>query len=32
LRQQHNRFDMLLADGLSDEEIAANLRQVNMSR
>jgi len=31
LRQQHNRFDVMLVDGLSDEEIAENLRQVGMS-
>jgi uncharacterized protein (DUF1330 family) len=31
LRQQHMRFDVMLVDGLSDEEIAENLRQVGVS-
>ena len=31
LRQQHMRFDVMLVDGLSDEEIAANLQQVGVS-
>ena len=31
LRQQHMRFDVMLVDGLSDEEIAENLRQVGLS-
>jgi uncharacterized protein (DUF1330 family) len=31
LRQQHMRFDVMLVDGLSDEEIAENLRQVGMA-
>jgi Domain of unknown function (DUF1330) len=31
LRQQHMRFDVLLVDGLSDEEIAENLQQVGVS-
>jgi uncharacterized protein (DUF1330 family) len=30
LRQEHMRFDVMLVDGLSDEEIAENLRQVGM--
>ena len=32
LRQQHMRFDVMLVDGLSDEEIAENLRQVGLAR
>ena len=28
LRQQHGRFDVMLVDGLSDDEIAENLRQI----
>jgi uncharacterized protein (DUF1330 family) len=31
LRQQHMRFDVMLVDGLSDDEIAENLRQVGVS-
>jgi uncharacterized protein (DUF1330 family) len=31
LRQQHNRFDVMLVDGLSDEEIAENLQQVGVA-
>lgn len=31
LRQHHMRFDVMLVDGLSDEEIAENLRQVGVS-
>ena len=31
LRQQHMRFDVMLVDGLSDYEIAENLRQVGVS-
>ena len=31
LRQQHGRFDVMLVDGLSDEEIAENLRQVSVT-
>src|SRR5215212_2529916 len=31
LRQQHNRFDLMLVDGLSDEEIAENLQQVGVA-
>ncbi len=31
LRQQHMRFDVMLVDGLSDEEIALNLEQVGLS-
>jgi uncharacterized protein (DUF1330 family) len=31
LRQQHMRFDVMLVDGLSDEEIAENLRQVGVT-
>ena len=30
LRQEQMRFDVMLVDGLSDEEIAENLRQVGM--
>jgi uncharacterized protein (DUF1330 family) len=30
-RQQQMRFDVMLVDGLSDEEIAENLRQVGVS-
>ena len=32
LRQQHMRFDVMLVDGLSDEEIAENVRQVGLAR
>ena len=28
LRQQHMRFDVVLVDGLSDDEVAANLRRI----
>ena len=31
LRQRHGRFDVMLVDGLSDDEIAANLQQVGVS-
>jgi uncharacterized protein (DUF1330 family) len=31
LRQQHMRFDVMLVDGLNDEEIAENLRQVGLT-
>jgi uncharacterized protein (DUF1330 family) len=31
LRQQHMRFDVMLVDGLSDEEIEENLHQVGLS-
>jgi uncharacterized protein (DUF1330 family) len=31
LRQQQNRFDVMLVDGLSDEEIAENLQQVGVA-
>lgn len=31
LRQQHMRFDVMLVDGLSDKEIAQNLRQAGAS-
>jgi uncharacterized protein (DUF1330 family) len=31
LRQRHMRFDVMLVDGLSDEEIAENLRQVGVT-
>lgn len=31
LRQHHMRFDVMLVDGLSDEEIAENPRQVGVS-
>ena len=31
LRQHHMRFDVMLVDGLSDEEIAENLQQVGLS-
>ena len=31
LRQQHMRFDVMLVDGLSDEEIAENLRLVGVT-
>jgi uncharacterized protein (DUF1330 family) len=31
LRQQHMRFDVMLVDGLSDDEVAANLRQLDAS-
>jgi uncharacterized protein (DUF1330 family) len=31
LRQQHMRFDVILVDGLSDDEIAENLEQVGVS-
>jgi uncharacterized protein (DUF1330 family) len=31
LRQQHMRFDVMLVDGLSDEEITENLQQVGVS-
>jgi uncharacterized protein (DUF1330 family) len=31
LRQRHMRFDVMLIDGLSDEEIAENLRQVGVT-
>ena len=31
LRQHHMRFDVMLVDGLSDDEISANLQQVGVS-
>jgi uncharacterized protein (DUF1330 family) len=31
LRQRHMRFDVMLVDGLSDDEIAENLRQLGAS-
>jgi uncharacterized protein (DUF1330 family) len=32
LRQQHMRFDVMLVDGLSDEEIAENLEQIGQAQ
>ena len=31
LRQRHMRFDVMLVDGLSDDEVAANLRRIGAS-